>query len=282
MRMMMRKRVLIFCVATVLGLFLFVSSSPAAEVATADGTIVSAADVIRLNLTVFPVPLPFRVTSYSMTQTAAEPVPLSGTGGGSFSDLIWGYEASSTNAQLFSYRFASGVTPDSSCFPNLSGDATGNGRGLAFDPIDGNLWITRLKQDPAFGGDGYIHKVIPPNATQIPNVCPEVDVIPFGDGPGGTTQDDIGALDVDPGSRHIWAAGYQPINVGNRNRSYIYLVNRNNGNILQYCWIPFGGGGGQRHAGGRQAGWATRLRELPPDRCRCDLYHPRNRRLSRR
>ena len=133
----MRKRVLIFCVATVLGLFLFASSSLAAEVATADGTIVSAADVIRLNLTVFPVPLPFRVTSYSMTQTAAEPVPLSGSGGGSFSDLIWGYEASSTNAQLFSYRFNSGVTPDTSCFPSLSGDAAGNGRGLAFDPVDG-------------------------------------------------------------------------------------------------------------------------------------------------
>ena len=67
--------------------------------------------------------------------------------------------------------------------------------------------------------------------------------LPFGDGPGGTTQDDIGALDVDEASKHIWAAGYKPVSVPPVLRSYFYLVNRNNGKILRSCWIPFRGGG---------------------------------------
>jgi hypothetical protein len=105
---------------------------------------------------------------------------------------------------------------------------------VAYDPLDGNLWITRLT---FFVGDGLIHKVTPPNVT--PGTCPQVKVIPFGDGPGGLIQDDIGALDLDQGSKHIWAAGYAPISVsGGPARNYLYLVDRNNGKILQSCFIP--------------------------------------------
>src|SRR2546427_685320 len=57
--------------------------------------------------------------------------------------------------------------------------------------------------------------------------------------PGGMIQDDIGALDLDQGSKHIWAAGYAPIIVGGGDpRNYFYLVNRNNGKIIQSCYIP--------------------------------------------
>jgi hypothetical protein len=114
-----------------------------------------------------------------------------------------------------------------------AGGLTGNGRGVAFDPLDGNLWITRLT---GFAGDGYIHKVTPPNVT--PGTCKQLYQIPFGDGPGGTIQDDIGALDVDQGSKHIWAAGYSPITLdgGLSLRNYFYLVNRNNGKIIQSCY----------------------------------------------
>jgi hypothetical protein len=111
---------------------------------------------------------------------------------------------------------------------------TANGRGVAYDPLDGNLWISRLT---FFVGDGLIHKVVPPNVS--PGTCPQVKVIPFGDGPGGLIQDDIGALDLDQGSKQIWAAGYAPISVGGGPlRNYFYLVDRNNGKILQSCFIP--------------------------------------------
>src|SRR5882762_9511574 len=117
---------------------------------------------------------------------------------------------------------------------------TENGRGVAFDPLDGNLWYTRVNgvTPPAFGGDGFIHKATPPSLG-----CAPVTTIPFGDGPGGTIQDDIGALDVDQGSKHIWAAGYRPVRVGNTLLSYFYLVNRNNGKIIHSCAIPFRFGG---------------------------------------
>jgi len=106
------------------------------------------------------------------------------------------------------------------------------------DPLDANLWYTFVTF-PAFAGDGFIHKTTPPNTGS----CTTVTTIPFGDGPGGTIQDDIGALDIDQGSKHIWAAGYKPVIVGGVARSYLYLVNRNNGSIIHSCWVPFGGGG---------------------------------------
>jgi hypothetical protein len=166
--------------------------------------------------------------SYDLTDTLADPVSAPDSPPGSSNTLLWGYEASFGNSRILSYNIAPyAVGPD--CVP----DVTANGRGVAFDPLDGNLWTTRLT---GFVGDGLIHKIVPPNVA--PGTCPQVNVIPFGDGLGGLIQDDIGALDVDQGSKQIWAAGYAPILVGLSLRNYFYLVNRNNGKIIQSCYIP--------------------------------------------
>jgi hypothetical protein len=174
--------------------------------------------------------------SYDLTDTLADPVNAPNPPPGSNSMLLWGYEANFGNSRILSYNIAP-YTAGPDCVPDAAaGGLTGNGRGVAFDPLDGNLWITRLD---FFVGDGLIHKVIPPNATPTPGTCPQVKEIPFGDGPGGLIQDDIGALDLDQGSKHIWAAGYLPISVGGGPaRNYFYLVDRNNGKILQSCFIP--------------------------------------------
>lgn len=117
-----------------------------------------------------------------------------------------------------------------SCVPSPTVD----GRGVAHDPMDGNLWYTYVDV-PASGyaGDGLIHKAAPPPS------CAVLPSIPFGDGPGGSIQDAIGALDADPDDGNLWAAGYQPIGT----KSFLYKVDRVSGAILQSCWVPFGGGG---------------------------------------
>ena len=174
------------------------------------------------------------VPSYNLSDAPVDTVLMPNAPPGSGSTLLWGYEANFDNSRILSYDIHTG-TQGASCVPNVGTPGNlDNGRGLAYDPLDGNLWISRLT---VFAGDGFIHKVTPPNVT--PGVCQQVGVIPFGDGPGGTIQDDIGALDVDQGSKHIWAAGYFPISVANGpERNYFYLVNRNNGKILQSCWVP--------------------------------------------
>ena len=171
---------------------------------------------------------------YDLTDEPSVPVIASDPPPSSNSTLLWGYEANFGNSRILSYNIAPfALGPN--CVPDAAaGGPNGNGRGVAYDPLDGNLWISRLT---GFAGDGFIHKVTPPQVT--PGVCPQVDVIPFGDGPGGMIQDDIGALDVDQASKHIWAAGYFPISVaGGPPSQYFYLVNRNNGKILQSCFIP--------------------------------------------
>jgi hypothetical protein len=180
------------------------------------------------------------VDSYDLTDALADPVSLPDPPPSSKSTLLWAYEASFAAARILTYNLAP-FAPGPDCVPDAAaGGPTGNGRGVAYDPLDGNLWITRLT---FFVGDGLIHKVTPPNVT--PGTCPQVKVIPFGDGPGGLVQDDIGALDVDQGSKHIWAAGYAPISVGGGPlRNYFYLVDRNNGKILQSCFIPANVGNG--------------------------------------
>jgi hypothetical protein len=172
------------------------------------------------------------VSSYNLTDTLADPVMFPPGPPGNNSTLLWGYEANFFDSRILQYNIAP-YAPGPECVPNVGTPANmDNGRGLAYDPLDGNLWISRLT---FFMGDGLIHKVTPPNVT--PGTCPQVAVIPFGDGPGGTIQDDIGALDVDQGSKHIWAAGYFPISVLlGPARNYFYLVNRNNGKIIQSCW----------------------------------------------
>jgi hypothetical protein len=170
--------------------------------------------------------------SYDLTDSPLDQVSTPNSPPGNNGTLLWGYEASFGNSRILSYSIAP-FLPGPDCVPDAAaGGPTGNGRGMAFDPLDGNLWITRLT---GFVGDGYIHKVTPPSVTS--GTCNQLYQIPFGDGPGGTIQDDIGALDVDQGSKHIWAAGYAPILVGLSLRNYFYLVNRNNGKLLQSCYI---------------------------------------------
>ena len=166
--------------------------------------------------------------SYDLTDTLADPVSSPNSPPGNNGTLLWGYEANFGGSRILSYNIAP-YFPGPACTP----DPIANGRGVAFDPLDGNLWTSRLT---GFIGDGLIHKVVPPNVA--PGTCPQVNVIPFGDGPGGLIQDDIGALDVDQGSKQIWAAGYAPILVGLSLRNYFYLVNRNNGKIIQSCYTP--------------------------------------------
>jgi hypothetical protein len=175
-----------------------------------------------------------RVDVYDLTDEPSVEVAVADPPPGSNSTLLWGYEAAFANSRILSWNIAP-YAPGPNCVPDPARvGATSNGRGVAYDPLDGNLWISRLT---IFVGDGLIHKVTPPQVT--PGICPQVDVIPFGDGPGGMIQDDIGALDLDQASKHIWAAGYAPISVaGGAPRNYFYLVNRNNGKILQSCWIP--------------------------------------------
>src|SRR4051794_10814924 len=113
--------------------------------------------------------------SYDLTDAIADPVSAPNAPPGSNSTLLWGYEASFGFSRILSYNIAP-YGPGPSCVPDLeAGGPTGNGRGVAFDLLDGNLWITRLT---GYLGDGYIHKVIPPNVTLTPGVCPQVKQIP--------------------------------------------------------------------------------------------------------
>ena len=168
------------------------------------------------------------VTDTPLDPELADPPP------GNNSTLYWGYEASFLNARLLAYRALPGNPMVAQCVP--SGPhipPESNGRGVAFDPLDGNLWISRLT---GFIGDSRIHKVTPPNVT--PGICKEITSL-LVHYPGGLPpeQPDFGALDTDQGSKHIWAAGYEPVLIAGTLRNYFYLVNRNNGLIIQSCYI---------------------------------------------
>ncbi|HYS10027.1 MAG TPA: hypothetical protein VEP66_14895 [Myxococcales bacterium] len=159
----------------------------------------------------------------------------SGSGSG---PVYWGYEASptSTNSRLIAYHAVADNPSFAECVP--SGEhlpANSIGRGVAYDPQDANLWISRI--DDFFRGDARITKVTPPNVS--PGTCPEMESLSVhylnGDPP---EQPGFGALDADSDSKHIWATGFAPVTVAGEMRNYIYLVNRNNGQILQSCYLP--------------------------------------------
>lgn len=139
---------------------------------------------------------------------------------------LWGYAAASGSAPIGNYDIAAD-TFVGSCVPT----PTDNGRGMAFDPLDGNLWYTFVRSDGSFNGDGFIHKA--------DTSCNPVASIPFRDGPGGVVQDDIGAMDVDPEDANLWVAGYKPVG----GQSLLYKVDRSSGAVLQFCSVPFAGGG---------------------------------------
>ena len=132
---------------------------------------------------------------------------------------LWAYQSNvPPTARIYQYDLGTD-TFEADCLPTPSG----NGRAIAFDPQDSNLWYAFV--GPA---DGFIHK------TTRPPGCQHVAQIPFGDGPGGATQDDIGAMDMDPASNRLWAAGYTPV----ANRQVLYEVNTSNGAILRACSVP--------------------------------------------
>jgi hypothetical protein len=135
--------------------------------------------------------------------------------------IVYGYEASFNNSRILEYDIGSD-TFDSACVP----EPTANGRGIAFDPTDGNLWFTYVTGP--FLGDNLIHKTTPPpNCTPLPN-----KTLP-------APQNDIGAIDIDPEHKNLWVAGYKPIGA----LSFLYLIDRDDGAVLGSCAVPFGGGG---------------------------------------
>ncbi len=176
----------------------------------------------------------YAVSHYNLVDSPVTPVKLPPPPPSKKSTLLWGYEASFGNSRILSYNIAP-YAMGPSCIPDAaSGGPTGNGRGVTFDPLTGDLWITRLT---FFAGDGMIHLVTPPQVT--PGTCTTVTSITLHSANGEAVQPDMGALDLDAASKHIWAAGYFPVSInGGPLRNYFYLVNRNNGLIIHSCWIP--------------------------------------------
>jgi hypothetical protein len=193
---------------------------------------------------VVEVPALVNVESYAVVEGPEELILETHSPPQNFKRTLWGYNAAATAAPLHQYTIGptggAPVVQNATCVPtHTAGFAVSqNGRGVAFDPLDANLWNTHV--NAVFIGDGFIHKNTPPPA------CTPVTSIPFHDGPGGTVQDDIGALDVDEATKHIWAAGYKPIALIGPPpalASFFYKVNRNTGEVIDSCWIPFRGGG---------------------------------------
>lgn len=102
-----------------------------------------------------------------------------------------------------------------------------NIRGMAYDPTDGNTWVTFLLADQAQSpgpGDGVIHKKPAIGAGDLATI-PD---------PGGHGGPGIAALDYDPEENVLWAAAYAPVN----GQSLFYKLNPSNGNVLKTISIP--------------------------------------------
>lgn len=181
-----------------------------------------------------PCPQPETKDAVNAPDTPLDPV-LDDPPSGNSSTLYWGYEANFANSRLNAYLAQPGNPMKATCVPTGPHiPPASNGRGVAFDPLDGNLWISKLT---SFVGDNMIQKVIPPNVS--PGRCPEINnlVVHYpGDIP--PEQPRFGALETDQASKHIWAAGYVPVLIAGGFRNYLYLVNRNNGLIIQSCYLP--------------------------------------------
>ncbi len=231
--------------------FLFVTTIGIATI-TIDATITARAQVIQsgrlclangaavdgstMGLSVQPCPEPTVTTAANATDALLEPESAQPLAGHSSSTVYWGYEANfAAPSRVIAYRAVVGNPTFAECFPlGPHVPAESNGRGLAFDPLDGNLWISRLT---VFTGDARIHKITPPNVT--PGTCPELNSLLVHYQRGlPPEQKAFGALDVDQGSKHIWATGWDPVFVDGQLRNYFYLVNRNNGLIIQSCFMP--------------------------------------------
>jgi hypothetical protein len=206
------------------------------DLATVDGTSASLAGV---GATLFKVSAPLAVDSYKVGTSPEVAVAEHHSPPNNFKRTMWGYEAAATGARILQYDIGPPVVAGPFCIPTHTAGLTtsGNGRGVAWDPLTNTLWNSHLA--PGFIGDGFIHR------NSLPPACTPIESIPFGDGPGGVIQDDIGSIDVDEATKHLWVAGYKPVAVGVPPvlLSYFYKVNRNNGEIIDSCAIPFRGGG---------------------------------------
>jgi len=141
---------------------------------------------------------------------------VTGAGAHGGGPLLWGFDES---ARIVTYDIEA-HTEGPSCLSSPTADEAA----IAFDPADANLWYSP--------NDGRIYKVT------VPPDCAPVTSIPFGDGPGGSVQDDIGALDVDPDDGMLWSAGSARLD----GRFFLYKVDTSTGAILQSCSVAGNGG----------------------------------------
>jgi hypothetical protein len=213
--------------------------TPTGRTAVAEGPQCLATGLVvngdTTGLDVRPCPQP-NVANDNSNETLLEAV--SDPPPGNFSTLYWGYEATFGNSRLNAYRAVGGNPMIGTCVPtgpDFDSNASNNGRGVAFDPMDGNLWVSRLN-GLGSPGDNTIIKVVPP--LTMTAACPEVKSLLVHFANGAAPQNfGFGALDIDD-SKHIWAAGYPPATVGSTLRNYLYDVNRSNGLIIHSCYLP--------------------------------------------
>ena len=75
--------------------------------------------------------------SYDLTDSPLDPVNAPNSPPGNNGTLLWGYEANFGGSRILSYSIAP-YSPGPDCVPDTAaGGPTGNGRGGAFDPLDG-------------------------------------------------------------------------------------------------------------------------------------------------
>ncbi len=159
---------------------------------------------------------------FSVVGSAAPPVLSNGT--------IWGIQAQ-PDSNIISIDAVTG-TPGFSFPIPASTSGFGNGRGLAYDPLDNTLLYTAVNF-PAFTGDGLIHKVATTGGSDITTIS-----LPSG------VQADIGALawDWTSSGSIVWAAGYNPVS---GNSVFYHLdISINPAGLLGTCSVPFTTGTG--------------------------------------
>ena len=102
------------------------------------------------------------------------------------------------------------------------------GGGVAFDPTDGNIWVSVVSN---CGGDGWIHKIPAMGGADITKI-PD----PTSGGMWNILSGGIGALDYDPEDHVLYAISY--FGKGDGTGSWIFKLNPNDGSILNSFQYP--------------------------------------------
>jgi hypothetical protein len=146
---------------------------------------------------------------------------------------LWVQRLRQENSVLQEYDIMSD-TMTGSCVPagaEVPPNPFGFGCGVAHDPTDDTLWYSALNAMSPDGefveGGGLLH--------HMTLDCTELPPLVVGDGSGGTMQDDLDSLDLDPDDGNIWANGNVPF--GDTNYHAFYKIDRNTGEILQSCEV---------------------------------------------